>query len=80
MIDLNMKAENVETVTVAADGGTMAIKVTVGAETHHLYVDGRINTKTRGEIYPDYPARSMMLDPGSELVKTIKARMLNSKA
>lgn len=79
-IDINSVPSNVDVTAVASDGGTLAIKVTVGSETYGLYVDNRIETDTPNEIYTDYPdsADARMLLADSVLVKGIKG-MLKSE-
>ena len=71
----NSFAENVNVRAVATDGGTQYIEVTIkGKDGYFFYVDGRINSETRGGIFTDYPdhASAEILNRESKLFKSIK--------
>ncbi len=73
-MDKDKIPENVESIAIAPDGGTLALEVTAGSERVELFVDNRINTTTPGGIYTAYPGSkgAEMLPVDSTLVKGIK--------
>lgn len=52
------------------DGGTVKVETNEGT----FYIDRRIGTETKGNVYDDYPDRGNIMDNGEE----IKQRLYNS--
>ena len=60
----------INNIDVYRDGGTVKVETNEGT----FYVDRRIGTETKANVYNDYPNRGNIMDNGEE----IKQRLYNS--
>jgi hypothetical protein len=70
----NFEAESITVLAVAADGGTKCIEVKVNGDHHSLYIDGRVGSKTTGEIYylSPHEDNARMMPKDTPLATSIK--------
>ncbi len=79
MLDFTQIAIDVVVTAAAADGGTLAISVRTASARYDLYVDGRVMSNMRGEIWTAYPGSdgANLLDPDAPLARSIKRLLLS---
>ncbi len=78
MLDSTQTAIDVLVTAAAADGGTLCISVRTASARYDLYVDGRVMSNMRGEIWTAYPGSdgAKLLDPDAPLTRSIKRLLM----